>query len=76
MEKLWRNGKSWDNLPLRVEDEFMLKAAETFFEWAVKRAAVMIAHAACDQHDRDVRKHGQDYAAAKITQPQDKSRLN
>jgi hypothetical protein len=36
----------------------MLKAAETFFEWAVKRAAVMIAHAACDQHDRDVRRNG------------------
>ena len=34
----------------------MLKAAETFFEWAVKRAAVMIAQAACDQHDRDVRR--------------------
>lgn len=36
----------------------MLKAAESFFEWAVKRAAVMIAHAACDQHDRDVRRNG------------------
>jgi len=34
----------------------MLKAAESFFEWAVKRAAVMIAHAACDQHDREVRR--------------------
>jgi hypothetical protein len=38
----------------------MLKAAETFFEWAVKRAAVMIAHAACDQHDRDIRRNGQE----------------
>ena len=36
----------------------MLKAAETFFEWAVKRAAVMIAQAACDQHDRDIRRNG------------------
>ena len=34
----------------------MLKAAESFFEWAVKRAAVMIACAACDQHDREVRR--------------------
>ncbi len=38
----------------------MLKAAESFFEWAVKRAAVMIAHAACDQHDRDVRRNGRE----------------
>ena len=36
----------------------MLKAAESFFEWAVKRAAVMIAQAACDQHDREVRRGG------------------
>ena len=36
----------------------MLKAAESFFEWAVKRAAVMIACAACDQHDREVRRGG------------------
>ncbi len=38
----------------------MLKAAESFFEWAVKRAAVMIAHAACDQHDREIRRSGKD----------------
>ena len=38
----------------------MLKAAESFFEWAVKRAAVMIAQAACDQHDRDIRRNGRE----------------
>ena len=54
----------------------MLKAAESFFEWAVKRAAVMIAHAACDQHDRDVRRHGEDYVAAKKAEPQPKAKLN
>lgn len=45
----------------------MLKAAESFFEWAVKRAAVMIAQAACDQHDRDIRRNGgQDLEPARV----------
>jgi hypothetical protein len=44
----------------------MLKAAESFFEWAVKRAAVMIAQAACDQHDREVRRGGHHQTAEGI----------